>query len=299
MNKLITLFFMTISTMGYSQVKGVVIDAETKEKIPYVNIWVENESIGTTSNLKGKFEIAIQLNSPMFILFSAIGFETRRISSDSLRDVIELKPMVTELDEVVITPKRRTQKLTIGKFKKSEINHNFGCGTEPWIVARYFPYQDVFNRTPFLEKIRVLTNSDIKDARFSIRLYDVNGKGEPEGYIYDKNLIGLAHKGIRITDIDFSELNIRLPKKGFFIAVEWLIVDENRYAYNYAMKDPGKRLKGISYEPAFGTIPAETDENSWIFYQGKWKRVWRNRDERLERYKDKYSLVAIELTLTD
>ena len=299
MSKLITLFFMTISTIGYSQMKGIVIDAETKEKIPYVNIWLENENIGTTSNSKGEFDIGVRLDSSRFIVFSAIGFATRKISSDSFRGIIELKPMATELDEVIITPKKRTQKLTIGKFKKSEINHYFVCGTEPGIVARCFPYQDVFNRTPFLEKIRVLTNSDIKDARFNIRLYDVNGKGEPEGYIYDKNLIGLAHKGIRVTDIDFSELNIRLPKKGFFIAVEWLIVDENRYEYNYAMKDPGKRLKGISYEPGFGTLPAETDENSWVFYQGKWKRVWRNRDERFEKYKDKYSLVAIELTLTN
>jgi hypothetical protein len=43
---------MTISTTGYSQMKGIVIDAETKEKIPYVNIWLENENIGTTSNSK-------------------------------------------------------------------------------------------------------------------------------------------------------------------------------------------------------------------------------------------------------
>jgi len=54
--------------------------------------------------------------------------------------------------------------------------------------------------------------------------------------------------------------------------------------------------RGVRY---IGTLPAETDENSWVFYQGKWKRVWRNRDERFEKYKDKYSLVAIELTLTN
>lgn len=299
MNKLITLFFMTISTIGYSQVKGVVIDAETREKIPYVNIWVENRNIGTTSNLKGEFELAVQLDSSRFIIFSAIGFSTRRTSSDSLSGIIELKPLVTELDEVVIMPKKRTQKLTFGKFKKSEINHYFGCGTEPGMIARYFANQDVFDKTPFLDKISVLTNSDIKDSRFNIRLYDVNVNGEPEGYIYDKNIIGIAHKGIRITDTDFSQLNIRLPKKGFFIAVEWLIVDDNRYEYNYPMKDSDKRLRGISYEPEFGLIPAETDENSWVFYQGKWKKVWRNRDERLEKYKDKYSLIAVELTLTN
>lgn len=58
----------------------MIIDSKTKEKIPYVNIWVENENIGTTSNEKGEFELKI--NNTKIILFSAIGFETRKISSD-------------------------------------------------------------------------------------------------------------------------------------------------------------------------------------------------------------------------
>jgi CarboxypepD_reg-like domain len=38
-----------------AQIKGVVEDSLTGKPIPYVNIWVENENIGTTSEENGTF----------------------------------------------------------------------------------------------------------------------------------------------------------------------------------------------------------------------------------------------------
>jgi hypothetical protein len=65
------------------------------------------------------------------------------------------------------------------------------------------------------------------------------------------------------------------------------------------MEGSKKKLKGTSYEPAVGTIPAETDENSWRFNQGKWRKVWKNNNETMKKYRNKYNLLAIELTLTN
>ena len=48
-----------------------------------------------------------------------------------------------------------------------------------------------------------------------------------------------------------------------------------------------------------GTVPADTDENSWIFTQGKWRKMHKNNSGTLKRYKEKYNLLAIELTLTN
>jgi len=274
----------------------VIIDSETKEKIPFVNIWVENENIGTTSNEKGEFEL--EISSTKIILFSAIGFETKKISSDSIKNILELKPMTTELDEVIINSKKLTQELIVGKFKKSKINYYFGCGIKPWITARFFKYKEKYDKTPFLKKIRLLTRSDVKNSKFNIRLYSVNENGEPDNYIYDQNIIGIAKKGKKTTEIDVSKLNIKFPENGFFIAIEWLIIEENKYEYKYTMEGSRKKLEGISYEPAIGTVPAETAENSWIFNQGKWKKVWKNVGT-IKKYKEKYSLMAIELTLTN
>jgi len=296
MKKLLTITFLLISNLCFSQLKSVIIDSETKEKIPFVNIWVENENIGTTSNEKGEFEL--EISSTKIILFSAIGFETKKISSDSIKNILELKPMTTELDEVIINSKKLTQELIVGKFKKSKINYYFGCGIKPWITARFFKYKEKYDKTPFLKKIRLLTRSDVKNSKFNIRLYSVNENGEPDNYIYDQNIIGIAKKGKKTTEIDVSKLNIKFPENGFFIAIEWLIIEENKYEYKYTMEGSRKKLEGISYEPAIGTVPAETAENSWIFNQGKWKKVWKNVGT-IKKYKEKYSLMAIELTLTN
>jgi hypothetical protein len=152
----------------------VIIDSETKEKIPYVNIWVVNENIGTTSNEKGEFELKI--DTPKIILFSAIGFQTKKVSSDSIRNILELKPAINELDEIIINSKKLAKELTIGEFKKSKINSYFACGGTPWVSARYFEFKENYKRTPFIEKIKILTKSKIKDSKFNIRLYNTNEK---------------------------------------------------------------------------------------------------------------------------
>jgi hypothetical protein len=297
MGKLLTIILLFISNIAFSQLKAAIINSETREKIPYVNIWVENENIGTTSNEKGEF--VLNIDSPKIILFSAIGFETLKISSSSIKKIIELKPTAKELEGIVIEYNKSNEKLVIGDFKKAKINNYFGCDSTPWITARYFEYQSNYKATSFLDKIRILTNSDVKDSKFNIRLYSINNKEEPDGYIYDKNIIGIARKGKKFTEIDISDLNIKFPKEGFFIAIEWLIVKGNKHKFNYTMQNSKKKMKGISYEPSFGIIPTEKNQNSWIFIQGKWKKVWKNSNKNSKDYNNKYSLLAIELTLTD
>ena len=75
---------------------------------------------------------------------------------------------MTELDEIFIS-KKLSQKLIIGKFKKSKINNYFGCGIKPWITARFFKYTEEYERTPFFFYIRILTKSDVKNSKFFIK----------------------------------------------------------------------------------------------------------------------------------
>ena len=297
MKKVLLITILLISNICFSQLKSMIIDSKTKEKISYVNIWVENENIGTTSNEKGEFELKI--NNTKIILFSAIGFETRKISSDSIKNIVELKPLITELDEIIINSKKLSQELTIGEFKKSKINSYFSCRIKPWIIARLFKYQDKYEETPFLKSISILTKSDVKNSKFNIRLYGVNENGEPENYIYNQNIIGIAKKGKKITEIDVSKLDIEFPENGFFIAIEWLIIEENKHEYKYTIEGSRKKLKGILYEPSIGIVPAETNENSFRYNQGKMIRIWKNNNETMKRYRNKYNLLAIELKLTN
>jgi hypothetical protein len=291
------LLMILISEISFGQITGVVKDSISNEPIPYVNIWVENENLGTTANENGAFTLNTNTNSKTFI-FSSIGYETKKVNSELIKNVVKLKPKITELQEIVVKANKQKNEKVIGSFKKSEINFYFACGKVPWITARFFDFNENFNQTPFLKMIRILTKSDVKDSKFNIRLYSVNENGSPGAYVYDKNILGVARKGEKITEIDISKLNIKFPEKGLFIAIEWLIIESNKYEFSYSMNDSKKKYQGIHYEPEIGTVPSETDENSWIYNQGKWKKVWKNSGP-IKRYKDKYNLLAIELTLTN
>jgi hypothetical protein len=101
-----------------AQIKGVVVD-EKKEPIPYVNIWVENENIGTTSEENGAFSLPI--NEIKNIVFSALGYETKIVSSTEIESVI-LYPKALELNEVVIEQRKGTSEVIIGNFSEIKLN---------------------------------------------------------------------------------------------------------------------------------------------------------------------------------
>ena len=73
MNKIYLLLILISGSLS-AQIKGVVKDSLTGNPIPYVNIWVENENIGASSEENGTFEIYTSEKSKNLI-FSAIGFD--------------------------------------------------------------------------------------------------------------------------------------------------------------------------------------------------------------------------------
>ena len=297
MRKILLFIIILTSTVTYCQKSGIIKDSLTNEPIPFVNIWIENENIGTTSNENGKF-ILPSYSGYKNLVFSAIGYKTKVINSNLTDLKIILIPEIIELKEIVIISKNQTSEKTIGKFNKSKINFYFAGSIKPWIIARYFPYNQDYDKYSHLKTIKFLTKSDVKDSKFNLRFYSIGKNGEPENYIYNQNIFGIAKKGKSITEIDISYLNIQFPKTGFFIAVEWLILEQNKHEYKYTKEHSREKYNGISYEPSFGIEPGNNDENCWIYNQGKWRKTWKH-NANLKNYIDKYDLLAIELTLTN
>ena len=80
-----------------SDLIGQVLDAATKEPLPYVNIGLINKNIGTVSDDYGYFELGVnaQLNAQDTLLFSMIGFELKSfVLEDFLPITIELRSSV-------------------------------------------------------------------------------------------------------------------------------------------------------------------------------------------------------------
>ncbi|MHC1704993.1 MAG: carboxypeptidase-like regulatory domain-containing protein [Tenuifilaceae bacterium] len=289
----ILLILFLFPTTIFSQIRGIVVDKKTGKPIEYSNIWVENQNIGTTSDNDGKFFFKENIIDKTLII-SAIGFESQGVLVDSDNLKIELNPKSYEIREVVVYPKKKTE-ITIDAYNKSYIKKYFSCIIYPWIVAKYFKFSPTYLQTPYLKKLKILTRCEIKESSFNLRLMFADEKGEPSNDILNKNLIITASKGKRNTIVDLTEYHISFPKDGFFIAIEWLIIESNKTDFVFTTNDSEKRKTVISYEPSFGLIINEDIIENWIFSNGKWGKA-----NLLVDYQSGKSMdFAIELTLSD
>lgn len=77
MKKSITLFLLFISSLGLAQIKGTVKDADGNP-LAFVNIYIENTYIGTTSNELGSYEINTNEKTNVSLIFQYLGYKTQK-----------------------------------------------------------------------------------------------------------------------------------------------------------------------------------------------------------------------------
>jgi hypothetical protein len=294
--KILLSIFLTFSLSA--QIKGVVKDSISGQPIPYVNIWVENETIGTTSEENGSFSLDIK--EEKVLVFSALGYESKKSSSKN--EIILLKPKVFELNEVVVSSAKKNKIIKVNGFKKEKISVYYGSGSQPTIIAKKIEPSEQINKHPFLKEINFLSRCQIKKAKIILRFYEVDPEGKPGIDLLDTNIVLEIKKGKKNNRINLEKYKIRIPEDGLFIAFEWMIIEENKYTYTYTLEEEKNKISykdGISYQPVIGTIPAE-NQSSWHYTKGKWyKRQKFNQDINVSRYQDKFGELAIELTLTN
>ncbi|MDP5096724.1 MAG: carboxypeptidase-like regulatory domain-containing protein, partial [Flavobacterium sp.] len=243
MKYIIFIFFISFSLSA--QIRGVVKDSISGEPIPFVNIWVENETIGTTSETDGSFSLDIK--EEKLLVFSALGYEIKKASSKS--EVILLKPKVVELKEVVIEQPKFKKEIEIGNFNKPLGFHI--SGDIEWSNAKFFKYETTYEQTKFVKKIKITTRSKVNNAKFKIRIFSVNKEGSPEDDLLYEDIIVTVKKGKRKNIIDISNLKLVFPEEGLFIAYEVLKIESNKYEFKYTEIESKKLIKKIYYAPDF------------------------------------------------
>jgi hypothetical protein len=257
-------FFLFCCTLVSAQIKGVVVNSKGAP-IPYVNIWVENENVGTTSDENGIFKINTAVSTT--IIFSAVGFEVKKIKIKYNEKVI-LEDVVYKLDEVTILKRKQDKELEIGDAKK--IHHKQLSGDKPWIYGKLFQYNSSYSETQFLKKIIFFSDSEKKGAKLKIRLFEFNDT-LPTNDILTEDLIVTVGKGMKKNEIDISKYNLKFPEKGIIIGLEWLIIEENKYVFEYKDIQTKKRVRNEYYAPSL-VVNYSKEEHSFDYSGGKWKR---------------------------
>lgn len=107
---LFSLFLIILSSSLFSQgvIKGKVIDAKTREALPFVSVIVYNTTLGSTTDGSGNFTISNVSLGYQKLQVSFVGYETivtndYLVTNDKSPFVtIELKESTEKLDEVVV-----------------------------------------------------------------------------------------------------------------------------------------------------------------------------------------------------
>lgn len=99
---LLTSMLFSTNVWAQQEVSGTVIDAETEETLPGVNIRVKDTNRGTTTNAQGNFTIRLDSGQTVLV-FSFVGFVPQEVDVQGRDEiVVTMQPDVGELDELVV-----------------------------------------------------------------------------------------------------------------------------------------------------------------------------------------------------
>ena len=218
--------FLSLPIGAQTFVIGQVIDAATKEPLPYVNIGLLNKNIGTVSDEAGyfEFEVNTEQNSRDTLRFSMIGFQTKSYTLNDFINQNEIEVYLTEkstaLDEVILSSKRKnyqtkilgnktTSKALYAAFTSNKLGNEMG-----FIVrARKHPM--------ILKKFNIsLVENDYGPIKFRLNIYDVLN-GLPNKTLLKENIFIETEESSGIVSLDLTPYEIILDQD-FFIAIEWI-----------------------------------------------------------------------------
>ena len=255
-----------IGFVSFAQTKGVVKDSLSGNPIAYVSVWVENENIGTTAEENGEFKISVN-DKNKNLVFSVLGYE-RKVVKASDAGIVLMAPTALELNEVVIVNKKENRQLEIGKIKK--LAEAFDKG--PRLDAKFFPYQESYKKTKWIQKVTILTDSRIDNSTIKMHLYEVGENGYPGKELLSKDFIITLEKGIHENKIDLSDLNLEMPETGIFVAFERLIIERNKIERKITDYNSNTTKTVITYAPLVLYNPVERDF-VFSFSGGNWNKI--------------------------
>ena len=105
--RLLVVIALWVWALGlYAQIHGVVIDSDTGEPIPYLNIYYDGKGVGTITDIDGKYSIPYHSGWNK-LTFSMVGYTRQDItvSSKTTELNVSMKSDLV-LDEVVVKPKK-------------------------------------------------------------------------------------------------------------------------------------------------------------------------------------------------
>ena len=223
------LFFLLLAYNLQAQfITAKVLDAETRQPLPFVNIGVLNKNLGTVSDEYGDF--LLELN-PEFLLdtlrFSMIGFGKKDflvqdyLAQEKAENIILLKEEALLLEGVTVVRKKNK------KYKRKIL----GNKTESKTLVGGFTSNDLGNEIGFICRIRKsptfveafnlsIAKNTYGSIRFRLNFYSLK-QGMPNENLLDEMIM-------IETDIESGRVSLDLKtydivmEDDFLVSIEWI-----------------------------------------------------------------------------
>lgn len=276
--------FLFISIFSFAQeqvTKGIVLDKDTNNPIPYVNISILESQIGTSSDEDGSYNLIVsEKDFNRYVHLSSLGYKDTTLTVISFLKLksILLKPSVEELNEVVISNKFENKFTEINKIKKKRLRGGYAPGMKPWILALHFPYDEKYSTTRYLKELTVYVNrsSFIKKhkSKFRIRIYEVDDIGMPGEDLLTDDIVVETTKKQKEVLIDLSDNDIIFPATGLYVALEGLAIPFNAFDdMSTYVNAKGEKISRevVRYAPNFSATVEKKDKVKVVKYDnGEW-----------------------------
>ena len=210
-----------LASTSYSQIKGKCVD-EFGKGIPYVNISIKGTSIGTVSNMKGKFSFensSIKENDSL--IFSHLNFEKKIIKNQLKLNPIQLISKIERLEEVIVSNEKRRfkEKIVGSKTKTKMVLVNFlskSLGTE---IGKKIKVKK--NKTYDIKNVQFnIAELGYKSATFRINFYTIKNDNIDFVKINEvDNIVKITETGMIKVDVSNQYLSF---ENDFIVSIEWI-----------------------------------------------------------------------------
>lgn len=256
----------TISRAQGPQLKGVIVDKDTKEPLPFVSVGLKDEQIGALSNEHGVFIVpAPTRNDSDSLIVMALGYHPKSMlvkrGVEQATLTVEVTRRAVELQNVTV---KATKVKNLGLGAKSNTPGEGMVQGLPGSQYAFFVKNDKGKR---LGNVRTVSfyigENGFPREPFRVRLYKADGNyNAPNTDLLLENVVVSAPQGGQWYTVDLTPYNILAPEEGFFVAMEWIVGGDKFFTTNFM----------DNYTP-YGQIMRPTFEfkesRTWNYSMGK------------------------------
>lgn len=225
-NLLYCLLLCLSPALSYSQgqtIEGRVVDAKTRQPIPYAAIGIVNKNVGTISDEDGFFRLSLPEKYVKDTLtFSEVVHVPKKLPISFLLHskeiVVALEESVMELRSVEITPKEKRRYENLGVkplFYWGSCYANFKGG------AQIAHLMEAGEYPVFLSKAKIkIGDNTLEKARIRVRVLEKNSDGSPGLDVFEGAFMDISFKEGWI-EIDLNYANLVFDQD-FYVCFEFL-----------------------------------------------------------------------------